>query len=88
MAKKNVLSVKLVSNHNELHDGIFGDIEKFNAFIKLEFGAEELDRLYSGMQNDIRLDIAYYPRINSYKGNENMQINILHMKIIFINRNK
>lgn len=79
--KGNVLSLKLVSSNKELHDGIFfGDIEKFNEFIEEKFGRDELDKLYNGMNNRILLDMAYYPKLNSYNGNEKIQINILHMK--------
>ncbi|RBP68343.1 single-stranded-DNA-specific exonuclease [Alkalibaculum bacchi] len=79
--KGNVLSLKLVSSNKELHDGIFfGDIKKFNEFIEEKFGRDELDKLYNGMNNRILLDMAYYPKLNSYNGNEKIQINILHMK--------
>lgn len=79
--KGNVLSLKVVSSNKELHDGIFfGDIEKFNEFIEEKFGRDELDKLYNGMNNRILLDMAYYPKLNSYNGNEKIQINILHMK--------
>lgn len=79
--KGNVLSLKLVSSNKELHDGtFFGDIEKFNEYIQERFGKNELDLFYNGMNNGILLDLAYYPKLNSYKGNEKIQINILHMK--------
>lgn len=79
--KANVLSLKLISSNQELHDGIFfGDIEKFNKYMEEKFGRDDLDKFYNGMNNSIVLDIAYYPKLNSYNGNEKIQINILHMK--------
>ena len=80
-SKGNVLSLKLISSTLHIHDGIFfGDIEKFNEYIIEQFGKEELHKLYNGMQNNIQLDIAYYPKLNYYNGNEKIQMNILHMK--------
>ncbi|MFZ7119864.1 MAG: single-stranded-DNA-specific exonuclease RecJ [Eubacteriaceae bacterium] len=80
-AKKNVLSLKLVSSNGDIVNGIFfGDINYFNKQIIKQFGDEELEKIYLGKTNKIKIDIAYFPRINFYKGNENLQIQINYIK--------
>ncbi|MPW24563.1 single-stranded-DNA-specific exonuclease RecJ [Alkalibaculum sp. M08DMB] len=77
----NVLSLKLVSSSKGIFDGIyFGDIDKFNKYIKENFGSKELENVYNGSRNTIKLDIAYFPKLNTYRGNSTTQIHILHFK--------
>jgi len=77
----NVLSLKLVSPTNDIVDGIyFGDINYFNEYIEEKFGALELEKMYNGSRNTITMDIAYFPKINDYRGNQTIQVQLLHMK--------
>jgi len=77
----NVLSLKLVSPTNDIIDGIyFGDINYFNVYIEEKFGAVELEKMYNGSRNAITIDIAYFPKFNNYKGNQTIQVQLLHIK--------
>ncbi len=54
---------------------------KFIECIKLWFSDEECDRMLKGLSNDIRLDVAYYPDINTYNGRTTVQIKpVLYQK--------
>lgn len=42
--------------------------------IKMWFTEEECDKMFRGLSNNIRLDVAYYPDINEYGGRKSIQI--------------
>lgn len=72
---QNVLKLSLITKKGNLIDGIyFGNIEEFIRRISIKFGKEEVDKMYKGIDNNIRLDIVYTPTINEYMGNKNLQI--------------
>ncbi|WP_315070680.1 single-stranded-DNA-specific exonuclease RecJ [uncultured Clostridium sp.] len=72
---KNVLKLKVKTRQNKVIDAIyFGDISEFEELITDKFGAEELQKLYDGAYNDVRLDFVFYPSINEYNGNTIIQI--------------
>ncbi len=72
---KNVLKLKVKTRQNKVIDAIyFGDISEFEELIIDKFGAEELQKLYDGAYNDVRLDFVFYPSINEYNGNTTIQI--------------
>lgn len=78
---KNVLKLKL-TNGNLYIDGIyFGDIKSFEDSIKEYYGDEEYDKLFNGCQNDVKLDLVYYPDINEYRGNKKIQLVIQNYRI-------
>lgn len=52
----------------------FADLEKFHAFLAENFGAREVDRLYKEGSDSICISIVYYPDINVYRGQEELQI--------------
>ena len=52
----------------------FGDIEALEKKIKEKYGDEEFRNAKMGMDNEIRLCVAYYPQINTYKGKTTVQI--------------
>lgn len=72
---KNVLKLKIVSENGKNIDAIyFGEIEEFEKIVINKYGATDLDTLYSGLNTDIYLDIAFYPSINEYMGNKSIQL--------------
>ncbi len=53
----------------------FGDPDRWHGFLEEKYGSEAVDRLYNNTGNgEIKVSIAYYPNINSYMGNETVQI--------------
>lgn len=54
----------------------FGDPDQFMDDISNRFGADELDASMHGRSNAITLSIVYFPKINSYRGEESLQFEI------------
>ena len=55
----------------------FGDMDKWQRFLEEKFGTEQIDRIYSGadlQRNAVKINMAYYPDLNSYQGRESLQI--------------
>jgi len=74
---QNVLKLLLLTNRGRVIDGIyFGDIEQFEEKMCRKFGKDELNKMYTGIDNKIVLDMIYTPMVNEYMGNRNIQINI------------
>ena len=74
---KNVGKYKAADENGGIYDMIyFGDLEKFNGFLRERFGKEAEEALYSGRQEigEIKITLAYYPDINFYAGRESVQI--------------
>lgn len=72
---RNVLKFKLKTKFNKTIDAIyFGDIYEFEERISNKYGNQELQKLYDGAYNDVMMDLVFYPSINEYNGNTNIQI--------------
>ena len=53
----------------------FGNMEKWHDFLTERHGKDAIDALYNNsISEDIVLNIAYYPDINTWQGKESMQI--------------
>lgn len=71
----NVLKLKTKTKKNKIIDAIyFGDIREFEEVVNEKFGADELQKLYDGVYNDVQMDLVFYPNINEYNGNITIQI--------------
>lgn len=53
---------------------IFGRAMEFMAFLKEKFGQEEIDKALKGENNRMEIMATYYPKINEYQGNSQIQI--------------
>ncbi|MCR3757748.1 single-stranded-DNA-specific exonuclease RecJ [Clostridium felsineum] len=77
----NVLKIKFFSKNRRYIDGIFfGDIEEFQRLVIDRYGTVELNKMYSGIENNVNLDIAFYPDINEYNGNVSVQIVVQYFR--------
>ncbi len=52
----------------------FGDIPKLQQFLVKEYGKEQVDRMYRGLENTIDVAFTYYPSLNEFRGVRTMQI--------------
>ena len=74
---RNVLKFSFITLQKNTVTGIyFGDIEAFCDYIEEKFGKEQLDAALQGKSNDIFLSLVYYPKINSFRGQEELQFEI------------
>jgi single-stranded-DNA-specific exonuclease len=81
-ANKNVLKLILENENRKIIEGIFfGDIMTFENRVNEIYGNGELDKIYKGIGNNIKLDILFYPSVNEYNGNTNLQVTIQNYRI-------
>ncbi len=81
-ANKNVLKLILENENRKIIEGIFfGDIMAFENRVNEIYGKGELDKIYKGIGNNIKLDILFYPSVNEYNGNTNLQVTIQNYRI-------
>lgn len=79
---KNVLKLNLISFSGGSIDGLlFRDVEVFLSEIENKYGKEKMDNMFKGIENDIFVDILYYPDLNEYNGNTSLQIHIQYFRI-------
>lgn len=74
---KNGNTLKLILNTGKgrtIEGLYFGDVSEFKRRMVEKFGEEEVKKMFAGINNRIRIDIAYVPSINEYMGNKNLQI--------------
>lgn len=81
-ANRNVLKLILENENKKMIEGIFfGDIITFEKEIDKTYGRNELEKIYRGIENNIKIDILYYPSVNEYNGNTSLQIVIQSYRI-------
>lgn len=79
---KNVCKLNVVNEYGRRMDAMyFGDIPSFMQNLTERFGEEEVDKMFQNRENKITLSVTYYPNINEYNGNRNIQIVILNYLI-------
>lgn len=74
---RNVLKLSLITSNGKMVSGIyFGDVEAFCLFIEQKFGKSQLNAAFLGNKNDIVLSVIYFPKINSFRGVDELQFEI------------
>lgn len=74
-AKKNVLKLSLISPRGQKMEGIiFNDIQSCLEDVKSKYGEVQLNNMLNGIENNILVDILYYPEVNEYNGNVSLQV--------------
>ncbi|MFZ7132012.1 MAG: single-stranded-DNA-specific exonuclease RecJ [Eubacteriales bacterium] len=77
----NILKLQLMGSNGEIKEGIiFNQNESIKNDLVKKWGEEEVNKLFIGQSNRITVDVAYYPKVNTYMGNETLQIHILQLK--------
>ncbi|MCF6465921.1 single-stranded-DNA-specific exonuclease RecJ [Clostridium sp. Cult2] len=72
---QNVLKLLLLTKNGNTIDGLyFGNIDEFENKLTEKFGKDEIDKMYKGIDNQIKMDIVYTPNINEYMGNRTLQV--------------
>lgn len=74
---RNVLKLSLVTSFGKPVSGIyFGEVERFCEYIASKCGEKALEDAFAGKANDITLSMVYFPKINSFRGAEELQFEI------------
>ncbi|MBP3608905.1 MAG: single-stranded-DNA-specific exonuclease RecJ [Lachnospiraceae bacterium] len=59
----------------------FGDIQEFEQDMESAFGKDALNRLYQGRENDIRINMIYYPEKNEFRDKVTLQAVMQYYKV-------
>lgn len=74
---RNVLKLSLVTASGKPVSGIyFGDIDGFCGYLEEKFGKDEVEAAFSGQAKEINISMIYFPKINSFRGQEELQFEI------------
>lgn len=80
--KKNVLKLNLLSKTGIRIEGIlFNEIDNFIETVEKKYGKIQLENMYRGIENNISVDILYYPDVNEYMGNKSLQVIIKNYRL-------
>lgn len=74
--ERNVVKVTLENEEGWQQEGIYFDAQEFSENIIEWFGQDEYDKMLHGWLNNVVLNVVYYPVINEFNGNRNIQLQI------------
>lgn len=78
---KNVGKYKIKNDSGRVFEIIyFGDLDAFESFVESIYDKETAKMLHSGNQVSVVIDMCYQLEINSYKGNDSVQIQMKHYR--------
>lgn len=58
----------------------FGDIDGFTTYLSEKFGNSEVEAAFSGKPNHIDISLIYFPKINSFRGVDELQFEMQYYK--------
>ncbi|SHH66651.1 single-stranded-DNA-specific exonuclease [Anaerosphaera aminiphila DSM 21120] len=73
---KNVIKLVLSDGFENRQALLFEKLEDFVEKISKSYEKEEIDNMLRGLKSNIFLDIVYTPEINSFRGNESLELKI------------
>lgn len=74
---RNVLRLSLMTSSGVSVSGIyFGDVERFIEYVEEKFGKRQLEAAFDGKENTVELSLVYFPKINNFRGVEELQFEI------------
>ncbi len=72
---KNVVKMRVQNRQGYSIDALyFGDPEPFREYLTEKYGETEVQNLFWGRSNRVKMDFTYYPSINEYMGRRTLQI--------------
>ena len=74
--ERNVVKVTLENEEGWIQEGIYFDAPEFSENIIEWFGQDEYDKMLHGWLNNVVLNVVYYPVLNEFNGNKNIQLQI------------
>jgi single-stranded-DNA-specific exonuclease len=74
-ARRNVLKMRVADEQGYEMDAIyFGNIDDFNQYLSSHFPQNEIEYMYQGRKNSVRLSFTYYPDVNEFRGTKTLQL--------------
>ncbi|MCD8012629.1 MAG: DHH family phosphoesterase [Lachnospiraceae bacterium] len=72
---KNVVKMRVQNRQGYSIDALyFGDPDPFREYLTEKYGETEIQNLFWGRSNRVKMDFTYYPSINEYMGRRSLQI--------------
>lgn len=72
---RNTLKLKVENQYGKKMDALyFNQVDEFNEYLSEKYGNNEVDKIYKGIPNEIKISVVYYPNINEYNGVKTPQI--------------
>ncbi|EFI42247.1 single-stranded-DNA-specific exonuclease RecJ [Peptoniphilus sp. oral taxon 386] len=78
---KNVIKMVIGDSITQRDAILFENIDEFLDKISKYYNQDEIYKLKNNMTNNIKLDITYIPEINSFRGNDNIELKISHYRV-------
>lgn len=76
--QKNMLRMFLANESGaQMEAVLFRGCEDFELYLAERFSEGEVEKVFKGQENDIRIAVTYYPSINTFQGQSKLQITIL-----------
>lgn len=80
---QNVLKMRVRNDSGISMEALyFGDIQEFDRYVEEIYGADEKNRMYAGLPNEVDLAFTYYPSVNEYMGRRSLQITVQNFQRI------
>lgn len=74
-SKRSVLKLNLLSSNGQRFEAIlFNESDAFIEDIERLYGKNQMESMFKGIENNISVDILYYPEINEYMGTKTVQV--------------
>ena len=81
MQNKNVLKMQVADQYGTVMDALyFGDIEVIRSYLEEKFGFSEVEKMFQNRRSNVVLSVIYYPSINEFRGNRQIQIVIQYYR--------
>ena len=81
-ANNNVLRFDLITDSGKIVCAVmFTDAFEKLKLLENKFGSEQIDNCLNGMDNDVRINILYYPVINEFRDEKTIQVNVTELII-------
>ena len=78
---RNVLRMSVCSEYGQLVSVIyFGDVESVQQYFAEKFGSSEVEKALHGQENAISFSMVYTARIDTWQGNENLQLEMKYYR--------
>lgn len=78
---RNVLRMSVCSEYGQLVSVIyFGDVEAVQQYFAETFGSREVEKALHGQENAILFSMVYTARIDTWQGNENLQLEMKYYR--------
>lgn len=79
--EENILKLELDIRGRNM-EGIMFSAEPTIEYLKEELGAKDFAQLIVGLPVENELDIAYYPEINEFRGEKNIQLRLVDIRVV------